>query len=64
MNSIEGLRAQVEELYRGHKKIKNNRALCKKAVASEVLTTNAIPLIKIEVPETNEVRGQARCPRD
>ena len=64
MNSIEALRAQVEELNMSLDETKSDWALCKKAVASRVLTTNATPSMKVEVWRLMRYRGKRRCPRD
>ena len=49
INSVEALKAQVEELHVGLEETKNNLVLCKKTVASGVLNTNVVPLMRVNV---------------
>lgn len=58
MNSIEVLKAQVEEFHTGLEKTKSVWALCKKTVASGVLNINATTLIKVEVLIPRRYRGK------
>ena len=58
MNSIEALRAQVEELHAGLEETKMDWVLCKKAVASGVLNTNAAPPMRVEVPRPRRYGGR------
>lgn len=58
MNSIEALRAQVEELHAGLKETKMDLALCKKAVPSRVFNTNAAPPMRVEVPRQRRYGGK------
>ena len=57
-NSIEVLRAQVEELHAGLEETKMDWALCKKAVANGVFNTNAAPPMRVEVPRPKRYRGK------
>ena len=58
MNSIEALRAQVEEFHAGLEETKTDWALCKKAVASRVLNTNAARPMRVEVPRPRRYEGK------
>ena len=58
MNSIEALRAQVEELHEGLEETKSDWELCKKAVANGVLNTNAAPSMRVEVPRQRRYGGK------
>lgn len=58
MNSIEALRAQVEELHEGLEETKSDWALCKKAVANGVLNTNVAPPMRVEVPRQRRYGGK------
>lgn len=64
MNSIEALRAQVEELNMSLEETKSDWALCKKAVASGVLTTNVAHSMRVKVSRLMRYRGKRRCLRD
>lgn len=58
MNSIEALRAQVEELHEGLEETKSDWALCKKAMVNGVLNTNAAPPMRVKVPRQMRYGGK------
>lgn len=58
MNSIEALRAQIEELHAVLQETKSDWALCKKTVANGMFITNAGPLIRVEVPKPKRYWGK------
>lgn len=58
LSSIEALRAQMEEFYKGLKKTKTDWAFCKNVVHNRVLTNNTAPLMIIEVPRSRRYGGK------
>lgn len=58
LSSIEALRDQMEELYKGLKKTKTDWALCKNVVHNRVLTNNSAPPMIVEVPRPRRYGGK------